>query len=80
LLKLTLNGIGYVAKSFFRVEETSLDDTASALENQVELKMELRRIAQGQWFLSKFYEHAKLNAVTSIYLGIIHSVTIQMII
>jgi len=72
-----LNGASYVAKSFFRVEETGLDDSASASENQVELKLELRRIAQGQWFLKKFYHHAKLIAVSdSIYPGMIHSLDI----
>jgi len=40
-----------------------LDDSVSASENQVELKLELRRIAQGQWFLKKFYEHARLIVV-----------------
>jgi len=50
-----------------------LDDSVSASENQVELKLELRRIAQGQWFLKKFYEHARLIVVDSIYQGMIHS-------
>ena len=74
---MTLSGVGYVAKSFFRVEETGPDDSAEASENLVELKLELCRIVQGQWFLDKFYEHAKLNGVASIYQGMIHSIIIK---
>ena len=45
--------------------------SASAGENEMELKLELRRITQGQWFLNKFYEHAELGSVTSIYPGML---------
>jgi hypothetical protein len=62
-----------VAKSFFRVEEVSLGNPgANASDNLVELKLELRRISQGQWFLKKFYEQSQVLGVTSIYQGTIH--------
>lgn len=57
-----------------------MDDSAGALENQVELKLELRRISQGQWFLDKFYERARLAGVTSIYHGTTHFVITRAII
>ncbi|KAJ7100704.1 kinase-like domain-containing protein [Mycena belliarum] len=54
---MLLNGVPYVAKRFFEIGNGR--DIVSIDENTAQLTNEMSRLAQGQWFLDKFYERAE---------------------
>ncbi|KAJ7486809.1 kinase-like domain-containing protein, partial [Mycena latifolia] len=50
----------YVAKRFFEIGNGR--DVVSMEENSIQLANEMSRLAQGQWFLDKFYERVEETA------------------
>ncbi|KAJ6463845.1 kinase-like domain-containing protein [Mycena vitilis] len=54
---ISLGGKKYVAKRFFEIGNGR--DVVSMDENSTQLTKEMIRLAQGQWFLNKFYERAE---------------------
>ncbi|KAJ7729855.1 hypothetical protein DFH07DRAFT_781824 [Mycena maculata] len=55
--QILLNGEPYVAKRFFEIGNGR--GIVSIDENSTQLAKELTRLAQGDWFLNKFYERAE---------------------
>ncbi|KAJ7087588.1 kinase-like domain-containing protein [Mycena belliarum] len=54
------NGEQYVAKRFFKLQDSPAEDTCVSVEdNRVEVEGEIIRLCQGKWFLDAFYRFCK---------------------
>ncbi|KAJ6449509.1 kinase-like domain-containing protein [Mycena vitilis] len=54
------NGEQYVAKRFFKLQDSPGEDTCVSMEdNRVEVEGEIIRLCQGKWFLDAFYRFCK---------------------
>jgi hypothetical protein len=56
----------FVAKRFYKLQQSDDDDSVSVDDNKVEIEGELIRLALGKWFLDAFYRFCRThtNSVT----------------